>query len=290
MNYVSFEISLIALLPALFLCGFIYVKDKAEKEPIGLLAILFALGALCYFPSLIVQRIIASGFDKLFESNVVFSEDGVAEYVSGATYALHSFLISFFAIAVVEVLIKWSILYFCTRNNKHFNYLFDGIVYSVFISLGFAAIENLRFAWINGWDTLLMHLLSSVPAHLFVGILMGYYFSRWHVRRAAGRLEARLFEANKIKEIRIGSSKSRLALSLFLPVLARGAFIFTDSIDSKVLHMIFYFIVFLLYGVSFISIDRISSEDAPSKKFSEKLLKSKHPELSDSVNEEGEGS
>jgi hypothetical protein len=45
MNHASIGISLISLIPAMLLCAFVYYKDKAEKEPLGLLAILFAAGA-----------------------------------------------------------------------------------------------------------------------------------------------------------------------------------------------------------------------------------------------------
>lgn len=279
MNYVSWDIALVVLLPALLLCGFIYCKDKIEKEPIGLLALLFALGAAVCIPTVMLERAISGGIDRLFSDHIVFGVDGAAVYSSELAYALHSFLVSFFAIAAVEVCIKWCILYFVTRNNKHFNYLFDGIVYSVFISLGFAACENLRFAWVNGWDTIVLKALSSIPSHLFVGILMGYYFSRWHVHREAREAEIRFLELGIIEKRVFGRPWKRLLLSFVLPMGICGGFLFVLSIDSVIVKTLFYFVIFTLYGLSFVSVDRIASRDTSSKKFSERLLCDKHPEL-----------
>ena len=55
MNHFSFELSLIAVLPALLLCGFIFFKDRIEREPLGLLAILFGAGAISYIPSTLLE-------------------------------------------------------------------------------------------------------------------------------------------------------------------------------------------------------------------------------------------
>ena len=283
MNYVSWEISVVVLLPALFLCGFVYYKDKIEREPVGLLALLFVIGGVTYIPSYALERLISGGFDKLFSHFIEFGADGVAEYSSELASVLHSFLTSFFAIALVEACMKWLVLYFSTRRNKHFNYLFDGIVYSVFISLGFCACENLRFAWLNGWDMIVLKALSSVPSHLFVGILMGYYFSRWHVHKEADDDEEELIRLGIISKRKLKEPWKRLFISLVVPMCVCGVFFFASSIDSKIINTIFYFTVFIMLGVSFINIDRIASRDRSAYKFSKKLLMDKHPELDGAV-------
>ena len=40
-----------ALLPAIALCSYIFAKDRVEKEPIGLLLLLFGLGAVSCYPA-----------------------------------------------------------------------------------------------------------------------------------------------------------------------------------------------------------------------------------------------
>ena len=280
MNYVSWEISLIALLPALFLCGFIYYKDRIEREPPLLLLLLFLCGTAAYYPTMLLQRLFSHLLDLPFSRYITIDVNGTAQYSSKVIFTVHSFLVSFLAIALVEILVKWCILFFFTRNNRHFNYLFDGIVYSVFISLGFSALDNIRFAWINGWETLALRTLSQVPSHLFVGILMGYYFSRWHAHKRAQEIEEELLCRGAVTESRMSAPRRRLFMSFLLPLLVSGSFFFTGAIDSVIVQTLFCFVVFSLYGVSFISVDRIASQDSPSKRFSEKLLKECYPELS----------
>ena len=43
-------IALISLIPSIGICIFVYFKDKKEKEPLWLLASLFAVSAALYVP------------------------------------------------------------------------------------------------------------------------------------------------------------------------------------------------------------------------------------------------
>ena len=47
-----------ALLPAIVLCVYIFKKDRVEKEPIGLLLLLFGLGAVSCFPVAFVEGVV----------------------------------------------------------------------------------------------------------------------------------------------------------------------------------------------------------------------------------------
>lgn len=283
MGFVSWEISVIAFLPALFLCGFIYYKDKIEKEPIGLLLLLFGLGAAVYLPTMILEKAILGGVDTLFRWNISFSADGVRTYASEAVSFLHILIGSFFGVALVEVPVKWVILFFCTKKNRHFNYLFDGIVYSVFVSLGFAAAENLRFAWTNGWDMLVLRSIASVPGHLLVGIVMGYFYTLWNAYRKAKSFEESGIEKGVIKEAKIKKPNGYLILSILVPFTVAGAYMTAASVDSEFVNALFYFAVFCLYGFSFISVERMASKDRSASRFSMRLLKEKHPEAAEAL-------
>ncbi len=279
MEFISLEISIITLLPSLFLCGFIYYKDRIEKEPIGLLILLFALGAVCYYPSFMGEKLILGGIDKLFSETISVSADGALTYSSPAFMLLHKFLCSFIGFALIETGLKWAVLFFSTRNNKHFNYLFDGIVYSVFISLGFATVENIRYAWVNGWDTLVLRSVSSLPCHLIMGIIMGYFYSTWNAHRNAKKLEEEYLEKSLITEERIKNPVGLFLSSLIIPYTVSAVYLFASSINSRAINTLFYFAVFSIYGISFITVDRISSRDSAADKFSKKLFYTKHPEL-----------
>lgn len=283
MEFISWEISIITLLPSLFLCGFIYYKDRIEKEPIGLLALLFVIGAALYYPSFMGEKLILGGIDSLFADAISVSATGTVTYSSTTLMLLHKFLCAFIGFALIEVCVKWGILFLCTRNNKHFNYLFDGIVYSVFISLGFATVENLRYAWVNGWDTLVLRSVSSLPCHLIVGIIMGYFYSMWNAYRKAKKLEDECIEKGIITEERIKRHVGNFASSLLVPYAISAVYVFASTIDSRIVNTLFYFVIFSIYGISFITVDRIASKDSASDKFSKRIFFKKHPELDAAV-------
>ena len=75
-----------------------------------------------------------------------------------------------------EELFKYIALYLLIWKSKEFNEKFDGIVYAVFVSLGFAAVENVMYVMGNGLSTGIMRAITAVPAHAIFGITMGFYF------------------------------------------------------------------------------------------------------------------
>ncbi|MBE6640884.1 MAG: PrsW family intramembrane metalloprotease [Ruminococcaceae bacterium] len=283
MNYFSWDISLIALLPAVALCAFIYYKDKIEKEPIGLLLALFLMGAELFFPTLWAERLILGGIDGIFAASISHTVDGSVVYSSAFTMVMHKLLSAFFGAALVEVVFKWLLLFLATTKNKNFNYLFDGVVYSVFVSLGFAAAENVRFALVNGWDTFVLHSLSSVPCHLIVGVAMGYFYTIWNAYRKANLIEEKCIALGEVKENTIRRPIGRLFMSLAVPFVISGFYLFAGTLDSPLISTLFYFAIFAMYGFSFITVDRISAKDKKQNKFSKMLLCQKHPEIDPSV-------
>lgn len=125
-----------ALLPAVVLLIYIYIKDRVEKEPIGLLLTLFALGAVICLPAALIEEIFSVVIDGVFST---FAYDiGGSLYLMSGTNKLYVFVSNFIGVALVEEGLKFLILILVTRKNKNFNSLFDGIIYSVFVSLGFA--------------------------------------------------------------------------------------------------------------------------------------------------------
>jgi RsiW-degrading membrane proteinase PrsW (M82 family) len=84
-------------------------------------------------------------------------------------------LLAFGAIAPVEEVIKWLALILGAMVWRFFNEPFDGIVYSVMISMGFASVENFYYIDIFGPETALLRAFTAIPAHLAFAIPMGYY-------------------------------------------------------------------------------------------------------------------
>lgn len=280
MNHFSLELSLIAVLPALFLCGYVFYKDRIEKEPVGLLALLFGAGAVAYIPAYFAQELIVGLIDKLFADKSSVSAEGLRSFASSGTEMLHLALCSFLGFSLVGICLKWLVLFFMTRKNRHFNYLFDGIVYSVFISLGFAISENVHFLIQNDLDMLVAKLLTSLPCHLFIGILMGYYYTMWHMRFTANKIENDMLRSGKVEKDNIRSSAIWLIVSLVIPLAVNGIYIFAGSVRSDVVTLIFYSAVFILFGVSFVAINQMAARDSSFGRYLYRIIAKGHPELS----------
>lgn len=155
------RLGVLAVAPVLICLVYMYIRDKYEKEPWRLLATGVVIGAVLTFP--IMQ---GEGFMMRFMP--ITGQLGEAIYISFAVAAL------------VEEGFKFVVLYFLTWHNNNFNERLDGIVYAVFISLGFAGVENVLYVFspqMGGLETAFMRAVVSVPSHGFFGIIMGYYFA-----------------------------------------------------------------------------------------------------------------
>src|SRR5690606_34909890 len=64
------------------------------------------------------------------------------------------------------------------QPHKEFDEPFDGIVYAVMVSLGFAATENIAYVVQGGYEVALLRAFTAVPAHATFGIMMGYYMGK----------------------------------------------------------------------------------------------------------------
>ena len=77
---------------------------------------------------------------------------------------------------------KYLLLKRCTWRDPNFNYRFDGIVYAVFVSLGFAAYENILYVLHYGLSVALPRALLAVPGHMGFAVFMGVFYGRAKLR------------------------------------------------------------------------------------------------------------
>ncbi|MCK5821008.1 MAG: PrsW family intramembrane metalloprotease [Bacteroidales bacterium] len=148
----------IALAPVLIILFYVYFRDKYEKEPIGLLLKALVAGAIITIP-------------------VYFIEVGLSSFGQARLDPNSHIIWSAFAVASgTEEIFKFLALYILIWANRNFNERFDGIVYAVFVSLGFAGVENLLYVLQGGVEVGWMRAITAVPAHAFFGVTMGYYF------------------------------------------------------------------------------------------------------------------
>ncbi len=220
----------LSLIPSVILCYYIYSKDVIEKEPISLLIKLFIAGIASVFLVFIISDSLELIFPILTESSK----------------SLKVLLIqNFLGVALIEEFCKWIFLLVCTWRNRNFNFLFDGIVYAVFVSLGFATFENLTIVYsLKGLMAILLRAVISVPAHAFFGVFMGYYYGL----------------AKKKKNSRKGHGKY-LLLSLIVPILLHSFFDFCLAVNNIIYFIVFIVFVVLLYISSFKAIIKTAKDD-----------------------------
>src|SRR5436853_481905 len=85
---------------------------------------------------------------------------------------INYFLLAFVVIGFSEEGCKYIMLRFYADRNKAFNEPFDGIIYSVMVSMGFATLENIGYVLNYGFQTGLVRMFLSVPSHAAFAVLM----------------------------------------------------------------------------------------------------------------------
>ncbi len=149
--------------PGLFILGWIYLKDKHEKEPLYLLLLAFIGGA--------ISTIFVLMANALWQ-NLGF---GISD-----TQLLPTAFYAFVSVGGTEELAKLLVVLLFFYKRKAFNEPFDGIVYCVAVSMGFATAENILYVYGNAapddarWVALL-RMFTAVPAHATFAILMGFF-------------------------------------------------------------------------------------------------------------------
>ena len=149
----------LAIAPVILILIYIYYRDKYNKEPFGLLLLLFVAGMFSVVPILGVGYI-----SDLFIGNF----DGYYR-VAYTAFIQAGFIEEFFKFFFVFLIAWWS---------KAFDERFDGIVYAVFVSMGFAVVENIMYVFGYGYETGLLRMVTAVSAHAIFGISMGYYLGK----------------------------------------------------------------------------------------------------------------
>lgn len=274
-----------ALFPAVTLCIYVFIKDRVEKEPVGLLLVLLALGCFSCLPAARIERVLFDIIEQIF-SPFITVVDG-KEYMAGHMFRLYNATKYFIGVALVEEGLKFFALFFVTRDNKNFNSLFDGIIYAVFVSLGFAGYENIGYVLRFGWSNAFMRGILSVPGHMFFGVLMGYYYSFWHMSLKAREKE---HELKRIGVITVSapefSGKRYLRLMLIMPVLAHGFYDYCCTVGGMLTTVGLYVFVLFLYIYCFGKIKRMSRIDTDDNKYSSAMIFKKYPFLLERIREE----
>lgn len=216
-----------ALLPPLVLLGVVYRMDRLEREPPALLASLFLRGVLTMFPILILELLASQFVDFFYWQPLVYL-----------------FLTYFVIPGFVEEGVKFRVLRRRTWNEPNFNYRFDGVVYAVFVSLGFAAVENVLYVLTSGFSTAVLRAIFSIPGHAMFGVIMGLSFSQASWAQRHGQREQAAAQQKR---------------AWLLPALLHGAYDFLLVGFGGLFYV--YFFGLVLYVVRLLR--RATREDSP---------------------------
>ena len=223
---------LAAVLPAVFLMRYIYRQDKVEKEPTMLLLSLVIWGVAAALASIVLETIGQSVLGSLL------GEDNPA----------YTIIFAFLVVAVVEEGTKFFFLKRRTWRDYNFNFRFDGIVYAVFVSLGFAAFENIRYVLGYGLTVALPRAILSIPGHMGFAVFMGLFYGR--AKQCENRGDR-------------GGMRRNLCIGYLMAVFLHGFYDSCAMIGNTLSTALFLAFVVLMYIVVIRMIKRESLRDTP---------------------------
>lgn len=207
-----------ALLPAIFLMRYIYREDKIEKEPPGLLRSLILWGVAAALVSIVLEYI----------------GRGVLSSLMDKDSPLYTLILTFIVIAAVEEGTKFMFLKRRTWHDPNFNYRFDGIVYAVFVSLGFAAFENLNYIFGYGLAVAIPRAVLAIPAHMGFAVFMGLFYGRAKLNEDKGNT---------------GKKTRNLWAGYIIAVLLHGFYngcLMVANVLSSVLFTVFMIVMYII--------------------------------------------
>ncbi|MCB9232883.1 MAG: PrsW family intramembrane metalloprotease [Bacteroidia bacterium] len=162
MSYLLYVLAL-GLAPVIFVFTFVYLKDRYEREPLKHLIWSFVFGVLIALPAV---------FGEIFlQSALKVSDEEGSNVVEVLIYAM-------VVVAAVEEGLKFLVLRFYMYNKPEFDEPYDGIMYAVAVSLGFAAIENILYIAQFGAETGWLRMFTAVPGHAMFAVVMGFFVGK----------------------------------------------------------------------------------------------------------------
>ena len=211
---------LLATIPPLLIVFFVYRNDLYEKEPHKLLISTFILGCVLIIPMIILETL-----TQMIFTNVFF--------------------FSLLGIALVEEGVKYIALLKYNLPKKDFNEPYDVIIYSLFLTMGFALVENISYVVGNeetGFSVAIARMFTAIPMHATCGIVMGYYLG--------------------LSKMKTSDKSTNLTLSILLPVLIHGLYNYFLFVDFPLLSLLI-----VIFGVVYArKAIRLHQEQSPFKK------------------------
>ena len=219
-----------AIIPAIVLLVHVYRSDHLEKESNRLLWTLVKAGIFSTLAAIFLERIFSGVLGSLFSPSST----------------IYKVLLYFGVVGISEEGSK----YFQLRNNTwhshEFNCLYDGVVYAVYVSMGFALWENISYVLHFGLSTAVIRAMTAIPGHACFGVFMGVFYTM-------ARLYANAGEKEKAKRYEI--------LAVVVPVLIHGAYDYIATMQVSSQNYLFIAFIAVLFFVSYRLIDKVARND-----------------------------
>lgn len=150
-------VTALSFIPSALIGYFSYRKFSTEKFNRGLFAKLLICGALAVIPGVIV---------------IAFSTGAVGNGIF-SRYLIKPFM----AVALIEEILKLTVISLVLYRSRYFNTIEEGILYSIAVALGFAFGENIIYLTGSSaaWELILSRSLTAVPLHAICGAYMGFF-------------------------------------------------------------------------------------------------------------------
>ena len=230
--YSSVQLILVtaAVIPAVALMLYVYKADKLEKEPTTLLWRLILQGIISTALAVFTERLGAQVLGGIFRKNTL----------------LYQIVFYFLVVGLSEEGFKYLLLKRRTWDSPYFNCRFDGVVYAVFVSMGFALWENIDYVVMYGLETAMIRALTAVPGHACFGVFMGawYGLAKSHERHGHAQY-----------------SKTCRYLAVICPVLLHGLYDLIATLDRSDLSLVFIGFIGVMFAAAYRTVKKLSRQD-----------------------------
>ena len=216
-----------AVIPALFLMVKVYRWDRLEREQPYMLWSLVRAGVLSSLIALVSERVLGTLLDE------TVSDGG-----------MYQILLYFVVVAFSEEGAKYFMLRRSSWNSREFNCQYDGVVYAVFVSLGFALWENISYVMHYGFSTAIIRSVTAIPGHTCFGVFMGVFYGI--ARKYAN-------QGNQEK------SRTHRFLAVLVPALLHGAYDYIASTQTSAWNFMGFIVA--MFALSYSTVVRSAKQD-----------------------------
>lgn len=219
-----------AIIPAVFLMIKVYRSDKLERESPYMIWHLVRAGILSALLALVEERVLSAILDLFIP------------YDS----PMYNIILYFGIVAFAEESSKYILMKKKTWKSWEFNCQYDGVVYAVFVSLGFALWENISYVMMYGFGTALVRALTAIPGHACFGVFMGIFYGI--ARKLAYR----------------GNNSGATIMNVFavlIPALLHGTYDYIATMATTEGTVYFVIFVIAMFIISYILVGRSAKDD-----------------------------